>query len=103
MVHTPYWFSNDEVQRIQELNQNFMQQKDIAEMIDICFRKPNEGEVAQSMNSRQMLELIQKEYPTVKNTHSTKVQIGFVMKEMGVEHTKRGNVTYYKLVPRKAA
>ena len=102
-LKSPYWFNNEEVTRIQELNLEYMEQKDIAEMIDICFRKPNEGEVAQSMNSRQMLELIQKEYPTVKNTHSTKVQIGFVMKEMGVEHTKRGNVTYYKLVPRKAA
>ena len=42
-LKSPYWFNNDEVARIQELNQEYMEQKDIAEMVGICFRKPAEG------------------------------------------------------------
>ena len=31
VAHTPYFFGNDEVKRIQELNQEYMQKKDLAE------------------------------------------------------------------------
>ena len=99
----PYWFNNDEVARIQELNQEFMEQKDIAEIIAVCFRKPKEGELVKSMNSTQMLELIRKQYPSVQVNHSNKVHLGFAMKELGYEHSKTGNVAYYKVVPLIAA
>ena len=101
--NAPYWFNQSEVTRIQELNQEYMAQKDIAEIVSICFRKPDVGEVPKVMNSNQMLELIQREYPSVKNSHSTKVQIGLAMKDLGFEHLKRGNVVFYKLIPSKAA
>ena len=99
----PYWFNNDEVARIQELNQEFMEQKDIAEIIAVCFRKPKEGELVKSMNSTQMLELIRKQYPSVQVNHSNKVHLGFAMKELGYENSKTGNVAYYKVVPLIAA
>ena len=73
---SPYWFNNDEVARIQQLNQNYLEQKDIADIIRICFRKPEPGELAQSMNCERLLEIITKEYPTVKATHGTKVYLG---------------------------
>ena len=50
-----------------------------------------------------MLELIQSEYPSVKNTHSTRIHLGLAMKELGFENWKRGNVTFYRLIPVKAA
>ena len=103
VAKTPYWFSNEEVARIQELNLNYMTQKDMAEIISACFRKPVEGEVVKSLNSAEMLKIIQREYPSVKSDHSTKVHIGLAMKELGFEHTKRGCVSYYKAVPLKAA
>jgi len=102
-LKAPYWFNNDEVARIQEMNLEFTEQKDIAEMITICFRKPNEGEQVKTMNSMQVLEVICKEYPSVKINHSTKVHLGFAMKELGFEHSKTGNVAFYKVVPLKAA
>ena len=40
----PYWFNNGEVARIQQLNLAYMQQKDIAEMVKACFRKPADGD-----------------------------------------------------------
>ena len=102
-LNAPYWFDNAEVIRIQELNQNYVEQKDIAEIIGCCFRKPAEGEGSVSMNSGEIIRLIQKEYPSVKSTHSTKVHLGLAMKEMGFEHTHRGNVMFYKVVPVKVA
>ena len=103
VAKTPYWFSNEEVARIQELNLNYMTQKDLAEIISACFRKPAEGEVVKALNSAEMLKIIQREYPSVKSDHSTKVHIGLAMKELGFEHTKRGCVSYYKAVPVKVA
>ena len=98
-LKAPYWFNNLEVQRIQQLNQNYMEEKDIAEILNACIRKPEEGEVAQAMDCKQLLELVQKEYPLVANTRSTKIHIGLAMKECGYEMTKRGNRPFYKVVP----
>ena len=58
------------------LHQEFMEQKDIAEIIMACFRKPKEDEVVKTMNSTEMLKIIQREYPSVPSTHGTKVSIG---------------------------
>ena len=102
-LKAPYWFNNLEVQRIQQLNQNFMEEKDIAEILSACIRKPEEGESAKAMDCKQLLELVQKEYPLVENTRSTKIHIGLAMKEFGYELTKRGNRPYYKVVPLKVA
>ena len=102
-VKAPYWFNNLEVQRIQQLNQNFMEEKDIAEILNACIRKPEEGETALAMDCKQLLELVQKEYPLVANTRSTKIHIGLAMKESGYELTKRGNRPFYKVVPLRAA
>ena len=102
-VKAPYWFNNIEVQRIQQLNQNYMEEKDIAEILNACIRKPEEGEMAQAMDCKQLLELVQKEYPLVANTRSTKIHIGMAMKESGYELTKRGNRPFYKVVPLRVA
>ena len=100
---SPYWFNNDEVARIQQLNQNYLEQKDIADIIRICFRKPEPGELAQSMNCERLLEIITKEYPTVKATHGTKVYLGKAMHTLGFESTDCGHVAHYKVIPLKAA
>ena len=103
VAKTPYWFNNDEVARIQELNQNYLEQKDIAEMVEICFRKPREGEASKSMNSKMMLQQIQKDYPSVEITHSNRIKVGLAMKALGYESTDHSNVPFYKVVPLHAA
>ena len=102
-LKAPYWFNNEEVARIQQLNQEFMEQKDIAEIITACFRKPKEDEVVKTMNSTEMLKIIRREYPSVKNTHGTKVSIGTAMKELGFEHKEHSHMAYYKVVPLHSA
>ena len=102
-LEAPYWFSNDEVVRIQQLNQEFLEQKDIAEIVEICFRKPKEGETAKAMSSSMLLDLIQKEYPSIEITHSNKIRVGRVMKSLGYESVDHSNVPFYKVIPVRAA
>ena len=102
-LKAPYWFNNAEVARIQELNLGYMEKKEMTELIAACFRKPQEGEMVKSMNSLQMLQIIQTEYPAMKIDHSAKVCLGQAMKELEYEHTLHSNVAYYKVVPLKAA
>lgn len=102
-LKAPYWFSNEQVERIQQLNLNYTDEKDIAEIVEACFRKPNEGEKSKAMNCTQILEQITKEFPSVKKNISTKVHLGYAMKDLGFEHTERGHVKFYNVVPQKVA
>jgi hypothetical protein len=100
---SPYWYNNAEVARIQELNLNYMEKKDIADIISICFRKPEPGEPSKSMNCDKLLEIITSEYPSVKVNHSTKIHLGRAMKTLGYESTDCGHVAHYKVIPLKVA
>ena len=102
-LKAPYWFNNDEVRRIQELNVGFQEQKDIVEIIKVCFRKPEEGEHVKSMNTTELLGIIQSKYPSLPDNMSTRVRLGQAMKLLEFDSTCRGHVSYYKAVPLKAA
>ena len=103
VVKAPYWFNNVEVARIQEINLGYMEQKDLGEIVKVCFRRPMDGEVSKSMNSLQLLQVIQREYPLVKINHSTKIHLGLAMKELGFESTNHSHVAFYRVVPLVAA
>ena len=100
-LKSPYWFNNDEVARIQQLNLEYMEKKDISEMVEVCFRKPNEGEKVKTISGNEMLQQIRHEYPSLQITHSLKIQLGKALKELGYEHTEHSHVAYYKAVPLK--
>ena len=100
-LHAPYWFHNDEVTRIQQLNQNFMEQKDIKEMICACFRQPGKDEPSKSMNGDQLIAVIQGEFPTLTNTPGTKVKLGKAMNALGYESKSHSNIPFYQVIPLK--
>ena len=102
-LHAPYWFSNDEVARIQQLNQEYMDQKDMGVIVEVCFRKPEDGEPSVTMNSTELIRHIQRQFPSVRNTHPTKIQLGLALKERGFQHTSRSNVMFYRVIPLQAA
>ena len=102
-LKAPYWFTPAEVKRIQELNLNYMEQKDIAEIVNATFRLPKEGELPKYMNCGDILREIQQEYPSVKSDRSTRVHLGITMRELGYDHVIREHLSYYKLIPLKAA
>jgi predicted P-loop ATPase len=99
----PYWFNNEEVKRLQEMNQNYMQQKDLAEIVEACFRKPRVGEQAKAMNTKQILEIIRREYPSVATTHRTKIDLGHALKSLDFERREHGHVACYVVVPKLVA
>jgi hypothetical protein len=98
-----YWFDNNEVIRLQQLNQEFMEQKDLGDMFVACFRQPNEGEAAKKMNCDQLITIIQKDYPSLQNTVGNKVRLGKIIKALGFSHKERSHIAYYEVVPLKAA
>ena len=102
-LKAPYWFNNAEVARIQELNLEYMEQKDVSEAIPVCFRKPLEGESWKSMKSTQILDVIRSEYPSIPNSMKSKVDVGLAMGELGFEYKERGHVKFYRVVPLKVA
>ena len=99
----PYWFNNDEVARIQQLNQEYMDKKDLGEMFVACFRMPEEGEVVKTMTCGQMIDIMQKDYPTLQNTIGNRVRLGKAISSLGFEHKEHSHVAYYKVVPLRAA
>ncbi len=99
----PYWFNNEEVARIQELNQGYMEQKDIVEIVKTCFRKPKEGEHVIAMNTTELLNIIQAKYPSLSDSMSTRVRLGKAMKLLEYDSTSRGHVSFYKAVPLTSA
>ncbi len=102
-LNAPYWFNNEEVVRIQQLNLAYMQQKDIAEMVKACFRKPGDGEKVKSLSTTEMLEIIRDEYPNVSVTTKAKVELGRALVSLDYERKEHSHVAYYKAVPLKAA
>jgi len=100
-LRAPYWFNNDEVARIQQLNQNFMEKKDLTEMVCACFRIPEKGEASKSMNSSQLISVIQQDFPTLPDTFGIKVKLGKTMNALGYESKSHSNIPFYQVVPLK--
>ena len=99
----PYWFNNEEVARIQELNLEYVQQKDIAEMVEVCFRRPKEGEKVKSISTTEILRVIQSEYPSVDCSLKTKAALGRAMRNLNYVRKDHNGSAFYKAVPRKIA
>jgi len=102
-LKAPYWFNNDEVMRIQQLNQTYSQQKDLVQMVECCFRKPEDDEAVKALNTTELLKVISREYPDINPCHSTRIHLGMAMKELGFDYTNHAHVVYYKAIPLKVA
>ena len=100
---TPYWFTNDEVARIQEFNKPYFKEMDIEGMVDSCFRMPAEEEDGSWMPSSEVFKVLQAHYPMLNSSLSTKVRIGKVLKALGCKQMHGRNGQLYQLVNRQAA
>ena len=100
---TPYWFTNNEVIRIQQANLPFFKQDDLEDMIKGCFRIPNDEEECKWMLCKQVYEKLQERYPYFVGDQSIKIKIGNTLKFMGCssQHTRQGQM--YQLIPKEAA
>ena len=100
---TPYWFTNDEVARIQQKNLPFFKTDDLESMIRNCFRVPEgeEEDEGKWMNCSGIFQVLHEHYPMLMSNLSTKIRIGQSLKLMGckMKHTKKGQA--YQLIELK--
>ena len=99
-LKAPYWFNNDEVVRIQELNLDYMVKKDLTEMIEACFLKPEEGEAGRMMSNTEVLGILTKAFPSLKMMAGLGIKLGLAMKKLGFEQTHPHNVAHYRVIPK---
>ncbi len=98
----PFWFSNADVERIQQANLKFLACDDMESMIAACYHIPEDGEEGEWLTSKEVCLGIGKLFPTIQLSNSTKIRIGQTLKFMGcaAKHTRTGAV--YKLVKESA-
>lgn len=99
----PYWFSNDDVIRLQEHNLPFFKTDDLETMLKTCFRVPEEEEEAKWMRCSEIFDVLHVQYPMLMPSIGTKMKIGQTLRFMGCKskHTKVGQA--YQLVLLEAA
>ena len=97
-LKAPYWFNNDEVARIQELNLDYMAKKDMTEMIEACFLKPQEGETGRMMSNTEILGILTKAFPSLKLMAGLSIKLGLAMKKLGFEQSHPHNVAHYRVI-----
>lgn len=98
-----YWFSNDDVIRLQEHNLPFFKTDDLETMLKTCFRVPEEEEESKWMRSSEIFDVLHVQYPMLIPSIGTKMKIGQTLRFMGCKskHTKVGQA--YQLVLLEAA
>lgn len=97
-----YWFTNEEVARIQELNSGYQQVQDLDGMIDVCFRHPLDGENCIEMSSSEIISHMASVFPSVKPSASLNVKLGLILKEKNYERRNHADGRKYLIIPRAA-
>ena len=93
-----YWYTNEETQRIQELNAPYEQTLDLEQMIDCMFRKPQGSEKHGAFTSLDIRKILKQQYPDVADSQLNSIKIGKAMKEMKVARVKSKRGVSYSLV-----
>ena len=93
-----YWYTNEETQRIQELNAPYEQTLDLEQMIDCMFRKPQGNEKHEAFTSLDIRKILKQQYPDVADSQFNSIKIGKAMKEMKVARVKSKRGVSYSLV-----
>ena len=95
----PYWFTNDQVARIQEANLAFFKSGDLETMLLTCFEVPEKDETGNWYGNQEILRLMQVKFPNLVSTNSNKLHVGKTLKSLGCasKHTKYGQVYQLKL------
>ena len=97
---TPYWFSSDDVRRIQTVNLQYLCTDDIESMLWHCFRMPDEGEPATWISCSEIAAKLTESFPRLRISNPVKIRIGQTLKYMGcrIKHTKNGAMYQLKVI-----
>ena len=99
----PYWFTNSEVERMQEANQSFLKEYKLDEMIGSCYKVPEENEPSKWYMLGHVFDKLKSQFPTLEDNSSMRIKVGKALKCMGCpsERTNRG--MKYQLIEKEAA
>jgi len=98
-----YWFTTEETVSIQQANAQFQQEQSLEIMLEACFRLPDEKENAKMVPVKQIVSILQSQYPQLQNSRSLTIQIGLRLAEQGYMRKMIHGCSYYNVVPRYAA
>ena len=100
--HAPYWFSNSEVERIQQTNAGYVKSDDLESLFCHCYSINAKDSECEWTNSNDIVQTLQSIYPSLMTMPNIKVKLGKALRYLGckVKHTEHGQAY---LVSRKIA
>ena len=99
----PYWFTPAETRRIEEMNVKFQRVSDLESMLTVCFRRPEAGEMVIPMLTRDVVRVLAKTFPELKQNHGTIIKVGLLLKAMNYDQKDLAQGSAYFVVPIKKA
>ena len=94
-----YWLTEDETCGLQRANAPYQSTLDMERMVDTCFRHPADDEPCRPLEMSDIVDIVARQYPFVRPTQSTKVQLGIALSARGYEHTRDNQARHYYVVP----
>ena len=95
----PYWFSNDEVARIQQANLPYFKSDDMESMIRQCYQVPESENEGEWIAGNDIVATLRKKFPNLQVTSQTKVRIGQTLRYLGCNCKRQKFGMTYQLAP----
>lgn len=97
--HLPYWLSMNNVSRLEQMNQKYQRVEDLEMMVNTCFRHPEAEETVKPMLASEVVNLLSKNFPDVKRSHSMNIRVGKTLQMLKYERKEFNKGTAYYIVP----
>lgn len=98
-----YWFTNDEVRRIEELNHNYQRVMNLEGMLEACFRHPKEDEIVHPLPVSEIISEMMAKFPSMTINKSLNIQLGILLKSHNFKNKHLNTGSVYYIVPRQSA
>jgi hypothetical protein len=94
-----YWLTEEETASLQRANVRYQSTLDMERMVDACFRHPAADEPCRPLPMSDIVDILARQFPFVRPTQGTKVQLGLALTAHGFEQTRDKEARYYYVVP----
>lgn len=98
-----YWFTNAEEQRIQQVNEQFQDEIDLAPLVQALYRLPKDDESSQPIALDDIASTIGSRYPAVKCIQNLSIYLGRILRKLGFKSQRKASGAHYYAIPRQAA
>ncbi|MCR4765779.1 MAG: virulence-associated E family protein [Bacteroidaceae bacterium] len=102
-MKTPHWFTIAEEDRIQQLNQIFMKEESLENMLGYFYKVPEVSETGEWLLMGQIIGSMQEAYPKLTDDRSTRVKIGQALRMLGCQTKETRQGMKYQLIEKQAA